>query len=152
VITRERDPRTRQFATGTRDNARAATQGPAVVGGSIAFPQSADELIEWLLITLQGGVTATTPTGATNGRLVTFTAGGLSIDSMTFEYNDGARAFRAYGVYGNEMTMSGSANAEAMAAFTLFGVERELNALTGSLTSRTPTFFDGYETLCYVDA
>ncbi len=151
-IARVRAPRPRQFATGTRDNQRAATLGPSEVSATVAMPLSADEIIEWALITLQGGVTPSTPTGATNGRLWTFTSGGLTLNSMTLENDDGARAWRGYGMYGNTMSLSGSANAEAMASFELFGVDRELNALTGALSSRTPTYFEGYETLSYLDA
>lgn len=152
VLTREREPRPRMFATGDRQNQRAATLGPTVVGGNIRFPLSSAEIIEWLLITLQGGVTPTTPTGATNGRLWTFGSGGLTLDSATLEYNDGATAYRGYGIYGNSLTIEGSANAEAMCSVALFGIERSANALTGSLTQRVPTFIDGYETISFVDA
>lgn len=152
VMGRTRAPRPHMFATGTRDNQRAATLGPSEVGGSVALPLSADEILEWLLVTLKGGVTPTTPTGATNGRLWTFVPGSTALDSMTLEFDDAARAHRAYGVYGNSMAIAGSANGEATATFELLGIEREQNALTGSLTSRVPTFIEGWETIVYLDA
>lgn len=152
TLTRTRAPRPRQLATGNRYNQRAFTLGPSEVGGSVVIPMSASEMLEWLAITLQGNVSPTTPTGATNGRLYSYVGGGNTIDSATLQVDDGARAHRAVGVYGDSMTLAGNANGEASATFALFGVERELNALTGSLTSRVPTITEGYETLVMLDA
>jgi hypothetical protein len=152
TLTRTRAARPRQLATGNRYNQRAFTLGPSEVGGSVVIPMSASEMLEWLAITLQGNVSATTPTGATNGRLYSYTGGGTALDSMTLQYDDGARAHRGLGVYGDSMTLAGNANGEATATFALFGVERELNALTGSLSSRVPTITEGYETLVMLDA
>lgn len=55
-LTRERAPRPHKFATGTRDNQRAFTLGPAVAGGAAKQSVSADENLEWLLCGLKGNV------------------------------------------------------------------------------------------------
>lgn len=152
VMTRTRAARARQVATGTRNNQRAFSLGPSEVGASFDIPLSASEIGEWAGSAIQGGVSATTPTGATNGRQYQFVGGASNLDSMTVEYNDGAAAFRGYGVYVNEFRISGDANGVQTATVQLFGVDRELHALTGSLASRTPTIIEGYETICAIDA
>lgn len=152
VLTRTRASRPRQLADGTRHNQRAATLGPTEVGGTFEIPLSASEILEWLLITLQGGVTPTTPTGAVNGRLWTFVGGASAVDSATIEYHDGAAPYRGYGIYGNELKISGDANGVQSASVTVFGLEREAHALTGSLTQRVPTIHEGFETLAFIDA
>lgn len=148
-LTDEREPRPHDFMTGTREQTRAYTQGPSIVGGSVQLPLSADELLEWLLITIQGGVTPSTPVGTV--RLWTFKPGN-TLDSMTLEYDDGAIARRALGVYGNSIQFQGSANGEQMVNLDLFGKSRAANALTGSLTDRVPTFMEGWETKIYIEA
>ncbi len=50
-----------RFATGTRDNQRAVTQGPKRPGGQAVFPLSPSEIVEWLLLGIKGGVTPTQP-------------------------------------------------------------------------------------------
>lgn len=152
TIVKTFDARTHTFATGNRYGDRSASRGPSMATASITIPLSASEVLEWLACGLQGNVSGTTPTGATNGRLYSY-AGGLTVlDSMTLQVDDGARAHRAYGVYVNSITIAGTANGEATATFELMGLERELNALTGSLSSRVPTITEGYETLVMLDA
>lgn len=152
AISRERAPRPQEFATGTRHQVRDFTLGPVVVGGGFKLPVSADELIEWALVTGQGAVTPTTPSGATLARLWTFLFGSTALDSMTLERNDGAVAKRAIGVYGDTMEVAGSANGENLATFGLFGKDYLNNALTGSLTDRVPTFMEGWQTRVYIDS
>jgi hypothetical protein len=149
---RTREPRIHRFATGTRERIRAVTLGPAQVSGQVTLPVSADELIEWLLISLQGGVTPTTPSGGTATRLWTFVPS-ATLDSMTIEYNDGDNNWRLRGVYGSKITFSGSVMGENNVTIELFGKEQEvLGSLTGSLTERTPTFIEGWQTRLYADA
>lgn len=152
TLTRVLPPHLQQVATGNRITQRNFRLGPAEVSGSITIPLSASEILPWLLIGIQGNVSPTTPTGATNGRLYSFAGGGTTLDSATVEYDDGARAHRAYGVYVDSMTIAGSANGEATVTFTLFGAERAVNALTGALSARVPTITEGYETLVMLDA
>lgn len=147
VLTSTRESRRHEFATGTRDNVRAVTQGPQVAGGSLNFPLSADEIIEWLLIGMAGGVT---PTPDGSGQLWTFTPS-EDVDSATVQVADGANEWRETGVRVNQLTIAGSANGENLCTLDLYGLNRELNALTTGLDERTPEFFEGFETLFYID-
>lgn len=150
-LTDERDPRPHDFMTGTREQTRAFTQGPSMVSGQVSLPMSADELIELLLITINGSVTPTTPGGGTLSRLWTFKPGN-TLNSMTLEYDDGATARRGAGIYGDTLTIEGAANDTNMVTVGLFGKSRTANALTGSLASRTPTFIEGWESKIYIAA
>lgn len=151
-LSRERAPRVHRFATGTRDNVRAYTNGPITASGSFSMPLSAAEILETLAITVQGGVSPTTPSGATNARLFTFKPTG-SISSMTMEWDDGARVWEGVGMRGNSMTIAGSAMEENTVTVDLFGTDVTTGgSLTGALTERTPTFFEGWQTRMYIDA
>jgi hypothetical protein len=149
---REREERVHRFATGTRERVRAVTLGPAKPSGKVTLPCSADELLEWLLISIQGNVTPTTPSGGTLTRLWQFIPSTV-LDSMTIEYLDGANLWRMRGVYGSKVTFSGSAMGENTVTVELFGKAKEiLGSLTGSLAERTPTFIEGWQTRLFVDA
>jgi hypothetical protein len=153
-FTKQRDARYHKFATGSRDNTRAFTSGAVQAGGSVKVPVSADELIEWLAVTLQGGVTPTTPSGATNARLWTYTPG-TSLDSMTIERNDGANLQRLVGVRGNQLTIAGSVGGDNAATIDLFAQDREdawAGPLTAALTDRTPNFLEGWQTYLWIDS
>lgn len=152
MFNRQRAAREHRFATGTRDNRRAVTNGPVEANGSLSLSMSADEIIELLQITIQGGVTPTTPAGATNARLWTFKPGG-SIDSASFEFDDGARVQKALGMRGNSMTIAGAAEEENTLSLDLFGTDVTIGgSLTGSLTERVPTFMEGWQTRIFLDA
>jgi hypothetical protein len=152
VLNKTFDTRIHEAATGTRAQARSASRGPAQIATSVTFPLSASEALEWLLVTLQGGLSPTTPTGATNGRLWSFVGGTTALDSMTAEYNDGATAYRGYGIYGNSFTINFAANGEASITFELMGLDRESNALATGLSARVPTITEGWETIVSLDA
>jgi hypothetical protein len=94
TLTRTRAPREHRFAVGRRDNVLAYTNGPIEAAGSIGMPMSADEILELLAISVQGGVTPTTPTGATAGRKWVFKPSN-TVDSVTLEWDDAARSWRA---------------------------------------------------------
>jgi hypothetical protein len=151
-LTRSRDNRPHSFATGTRDNVRAFTLGPVAAGGSVSMDVSADEMLEWLLITIQGAVTPTTPAGATNARLWTFKPAN-TVDSMTIERNDGANLMRGLGYRGNTMTVAGSVGGANTATFDLFGQDVTMNwgGPLASLTDRAPTFMEGWQTRLWLD-
>ena len=140
------------MAVNSRANVRGFTSGPDLVGGTARVDMSPDELIEWLLITLQGAVTPTTPGGATLARLWTFTPGGTTLDSATFRYNDGAQTFIAAGMYGNQITFEGSAAGESTATVELFGKSRLSGSLTGGLAQRVPSYLEGWQSNLYIDA
>lgn len=148
-LTRERDPRPHRFATASRDNVRAFTLGPTVVGGTLKMPLSASEIIEFLLMGIKGGVTPTTP-GGTNPRLWTFTPH-ETLDAATIEWNDGANVWEAGGCYVNKLKFAGSANGEATVEAEIFAMNLASTTLTGSLTDRTPDFIEGWETKYYID-
>ncbi len=152
-LTRERSSNPWRFATGGRDNQRVHTQGSVEAGGSVELPVSANELIEWLLITLNGGVTPTTPGGAVNARLWDFRPG-TALDSLTLERNNGARIERATGVQGTRLQIAGEVGGENIATIDLFATEREddFGALTTGLAERVPTFLEGWQTRIYLDA
>lgn len=149
-LTITRDPRVHRFATGTRDNVRAYTNGPIQAGGSVAMPLSADEILELLLISVQGAVTPTTPSGATNARLWTFKPAG-ALDSATIEWADGARTWQGAGYRGNQLTIQGAVGDENTVSLDLFGTNVVAGSLTGSLSERVPTFMEGWQTRLYID-
>ena len=150
-LTITRDPRVHRFATGTRDNVRAYTNGPIQAGGAVAMPLSADEILELLLITVQGAVTPSTPAGDTLGRLWTFKPAG-ALDSATIEWADGARTWQGAGIRGNTLTLSGSAMEANDISLDLFGTDVVAGSLTGALSERVPTFMEGWQTRLYIDA
>src|SRR5262245_56593032 len=152
ALTNEREGRPKRMAVNSRANVRGFTSGPDLVGGTARVDMSPEELIEWLLITLQGAVTPSTPGGATLARLWTFTPGGTTLDSATFRYNDGAQAFIAAGMYGQSITFAGSADGEYTATVELFGKSLATGALTGGLAQRTPEFLEGWQAQLYIDA
>lgn len=151
MLSIERDPRVHRFATTTRDNVRAYTNGPVQAGGSLSMPMSADEILEMLSIGVQGGVTPTTPSGATAARLYTFKPAG-ALDSATLEWADGARTWQGVGFKGNQITISGAAGEANDLQVDLFGNDVVAGSLTGALSERVPTFFEGWQTRLYIDA
>ncbi len=146
-LKRERSARPHRFATGTRDNVRAFTLGSLQVMGTLTQPLSASELIELLLMGVEGAVT---PTGA--GPYVWTFNPGTSLTPATVEWYDGARGWEAGGCYVNSLKFSGSVSDENTVEAEIFGMNMELATITGALTSRTPDFIEGWETKLYIDA
>jgi hypothetical protein len=148
-FTKTREPRYHRFATGTRDNVRAYTSGPVAAGGEAKLPVSGDELLEWLLVGLQGSVTPTTPSGATNARLWTFKPS-TTLDSMTIERDDGSgNLSRLSGTRADQIHIAGGVAAANEATITFFAQDREdgwAGPLTGALPQRDPTFLEGWQT------
>lgn len=149
-LTRVRDPRVHRFAVGRRDNVLAVTGGPIQAGGAVAMPMSADEIIELALITLQGGVTPSTPSGATNARLWSFKPQ-TTVDTATVEWDDGARVWQGVGVKGDTFQIQGSVDDTNMVSSNLFGNDVVAGSLTGALSERVPTFMEGWQTRLYFD-
>lgn len=152
-LTRNRASRPHRFATGTRDNVRAHTQGPVEAGGSVTMPVSGSEILEWLDIGLQGNVTPTTPTGSpVTAKLWTFKPS-LTINTMTIERNDAAKVQRGLGYRVNQYVFAGTVLGENNFTCELFGQDRDdtFTTLTAALTSRTPTFMEGWQTNVYID-
>src|SRR5262245_6239185 len=151
-VSNEREGRPKRMAVNSRANVRGFTSGPDVVGGTARVDMSPSELIEWLLITVQGAVTPTIPAGGTLARLWTFVPSNGLPDSATIRYNDGAQSFVCAGIYGNQITFAGSADGESTAELELFGKSRVPGALTGGLTERTPRYLEGWQSRLYIDA
>jgi hypothetical protein len=138
-----------EFATGTRDNVRSHSLGASEVSGTAEHPLSPDECIEDFLIAIQGGVTPTTPTGSTNGRLWSFTPGSTAPDAMTAEWHDGVRVWQAAGVHSNVMTIAGNVRERNTVTMDLFATALNLlGTLSGAPAHRTPSITQGFETLC----
>jgi hypothetical protein len=150
VLSDDQENQFHEFPTGTRDNVLEATSGPAEISGSFALPVSADELIEPLIITVNGTPTITTPAGGTNARDWSFVPGVPA--SASLELDDGARGWVGTGIRGNALRITGNVRERNMANFELFGQSLVAQALTGSLPSRTPPFFSGWETKIYIGA
>jgi hypothetical protein len=152
VLTPALEVTANEFMTGTRDNVRSISLGSEEVSGGGEFPLSADEIIEPLLIGVNGGVTPTTPTGATNGRLWTFKPG-TTLDSMTMEWFDGVRTWQGAGVQVNSLTIAGNVRSRNTVTMDLFAQRLvSTGGLSGSPTDRTPSVIQGFETRAYVDA
>lgn len=147
-LSRERAARPHRFMTGSRDNVRAFTLGPTVVGGTLQMSLSASEIIELLLMGIKGGVT---PTGAGAAKLWAFTPG-TALDSATVEWDDGARAWEAGGCLVNKLKFSGNVKDENKVEAEIFGQNMATAALTGALAERVPDFIEGWETKLYIDA
>lgn len=150
-IANEREGRPKRMAVGKRDNVRGFTSGPDVVGGTARIDMSADEIDEWLSITLQGNVTPTTPAGGTLAKQRVYTPGGTTLDSMSLLYNDGAANWQATGLYGNQITFEGSAAGESTVSVELFGKSRAAGGALPALTERTPTFLEGWQAVSFID-
>lgn len=154
VLTRVRKPNPHMFMTQTRDNVRALTAGPVEAAGTMKIPMSADEIIEPLLLGIKSGVTPTTPGGTVLGRLWTFTPSSATLPaSATIEWYDGARAWQGAGMQVNTLDITGSVLGTNDISLGLFGQNIvPLSAITGALTQRTPSFFEGWETQLFIDA
>lgn len=136
--------------TGTPEQVVESGTSPQMIEGSVEFPVSADELVEWASITIKGGVTPTTPAMATTTRDWTFVPG--APDSMTLERDDAARPWMAAGVKGTSLQITGSADGDNMARVNLLGASMVQQALSGTPTARTPSFIRGWETKVFIDA
>jgi hypothetical protein len=94
---------------------------------------------------IQGGVAAA-------GGIYTYVPGNTAPDAATVEWQDGANAWREIGVSCNTLKWTGNVGAKSELEATLFGRTFAANALTGSLTDRTPTFYEGWQTQLFIDA
>jgi hypothetical protein len=126
-FTRDRPANMHRFSTGTRERLRDVTLGATRAGGSFKFPMSADELLEILLVSFRAGVTPTTPTGFTNGRLWSFTPA-QTVSSMTVEESDGVQVWTNTGVRVNKITIAGSVSGQNEITVDLFNKDKALKS------------------------
>lgn len=138
------------FATGDRQQTLATSSVPKVIGGRLALPVSADELLEVLNISVNGAATISTPAGGTLTRDHTFIPGVPATASL--EVDDGARAWVGSGIRGNSLRIAGNVKEGNLCTVDLFGQDLVAQALTGALTGRVPTFYNGRETKVYIGA
>ena len=143
----ERPVRQHRFATQTRDNIRRLTHGPRMTGGNLSLPISSDEILEWLLMGVQGGVT---PTGAT-AKIWTFQASGPDLDSATLEWHDGSNEWQETGCLVNQLRIAGSVREMTNLTVDLFGLDLVANPITTGLDERIPRVIEGWETRLYID-
>jgi hypothetical protein len=78
----------------------------------------------------------------------------LSLDSQTWQWRDGQIDWAESGVYIDtiKVTWSAAANGDVMVDYTLFGKDRTQTALTGSLSTRSPVWIEGWQAAVYLDA
>jgi hypothetical protein len=150
-FTNEREGRPKRMAVNSRANVRGFTSGPDLVGGTMPVDMGPEELVEPLLITVQGGVTPTTPVGGTLAKLWTFIPSNALPNSATLRYNDGANIFVVAGAYGQSITFQGSADGASTATVELFAKSLATGTLTGGLPQRTPEFLEGWQAQLYID-
>lgn len=149
VFTLVRQPRPHMFATATRDNVRALTLGPQEIGGTLKIPLSSSEIIEWLLMCINGSTTPTSPHAGV--QLWTFTPGN-TLASATFEWMDAANPWLISGAMVDKIQFKGSANGPHEVTATVFGKAITATTMTGALSTRTPDITEGWETKLYIDA
>lgn len=150
VLTIDRTTSPYRVATGTRDNVRGMTNGPKQAGGGYSLVMSADEILETLMIGVNGTPTITTPAMATNTRLHTYKPGVLK--AATIEWDDAGRVWQGAGYRANTLTFTGAVDGENTVAVDLFGQDVIAGTLTGSLADRTPIFLEGWQSRVYVEA
>lgn len=101
---------------------------------------------------IQASPTPTTPSGGTASKQYVFRPGSTAPNAATLEWQDGARAWQGSGYQVDTISIDGAVTTENIATVGLFGQNViPLGAITGSLTQRTPTFFEGYEARLYLD-
>ena len=145
-----REPTVHEFDTGDVNRIRAVTLGPVQAGGGASMQMSADELVEWALVGYQGGVTATTPMGATNNRLWTFVPT-TALDSLSLEFDNGAGLFVMPGTRVNQFTFSANVTGPATVALDLFGTGVNTLGAFASVAQRDIRFLQGYQMRFYVN-
>jgi hypothetical protein len=134
-----------KFAVGRRDNTLARTRGMNQPGGAFKMALSPDECLEFYAMGLA-------PSAAPSGGVFTFTPGNTSPDAGTLRVNDGANVWISAGTHVSELTWSGNKNKGSELSGTLFSMSSVAGALTGSLTDRSPEFYEGWETQLFIDA
>jgi hypothetical protein len=151
VFTNEQEPQPQMFDVGRRDNVLEFTKGSKAIGGSATMPVG-DELLEWLLTGVAGGVTPTQPSAGPDPTVYLWTfKPGNTLDTMTVEYYDGARAWIVNGVNVNSLQFAGNVNGENLVNAEFFARDMVTGSLATGLTERIPNFIQGWETKLYLD-
>lgn len=161
VLNASNDATDEEAAIGVPDNTMDSLQGALQPGGGYNMAVNSSELVEVMLMGMKGGVTPTTPAGATNARLWTFPVG-ATLDMATIEWQTALNGvwFRGNGYMVNEFTISGNANGTNRLTATLFGagitemdgVGSNPAAPTGLADRAYPSPLQGFEATLAIDA
>jgi hypothetical protein len=127
-FTRERAQNIVKFQTGTRDNTRDVRNRTVAATAKLSQPLIADDMVEWLLGAIKGGVTPTTASGESDW---VFTPGN-TLDSQTLEFYDGRRPWQMRGGKVAELKLTGGAGKDTMADITYWGRDLVVNTLAGT--------------------
>lgn len=150
ALTRDRAIHMVEVQTGNRAMNVGGKVRAVVAGGQMVQPLSADEIVEPLLMSVQGGVTPTTVD--TTGKQWLFKATGATIDTATLEFYDGERNWQQTGVNVDTLSIAGSVEADNTVTATFFGREMVVNAQTPALTDRQIDIIEGWESQLFIDA
>lgn len=127
-FTRERQQFIGKYQTGTRDNQREAKNRAVMASAKLEMAIGADEVLEYFLSAIRGGVTPSTADGASSW---VFTPG-AAIDSQTLEMFDGYRSWRMYGSKIDELKLSGEANGDTKLEATYWGRDVQVFPFAGT--------------------
>jgi hypothetical protein len=149
-LTRNRAIHMVEEQTGTRAMSIGGKVRAVVAGGSFVQSLSADEIIEPLLMGVQGSVTPTTVD--VSAKLWTFKATGATIDTATVEWFDGQRDWQQTGVNVDTISIAGKVDTDTTVTVGFFGREMVTNTQTPALADRTIDIIEGWETQLFIDA
>lgn len=127
-FTREREPNKTKVNTGTRDNQRDIKLRAVKAAAKLKLPLGADEILEFFLAAIQGGVS---PVTANSASTWTFKPGN-SLDAQTLEYFDGAWPWRMSGSKIDELKLTGNVGGDVEVEASYFGREVAIRGISGS--------------------
>jgi hypothetical protein len=121
-----------------------------MASGTLVQPLSADELVEWLLMGVQGGITPTTVD--VSAKLWTFKAVGATLDSGTMEFEDGSQNWQYNGVKVNTISIAGKPDADTTVTVGFMARNGIAATQTAALADRAIDVIEGWETQLFIDA
>ena len=149
ALTRDRAIHMVDVQTGNRATVVGGKVRAVVAGGNFVQPLSADEIIEPLLMAVQGSVTPTVVD--TTGKQWVFKATGSTLDTATMEFYDGERNWQQTGVNIDTLSIAGSVEADNTLTATFFGREMITASQTPALADRQIDIVEGWESQLYID-
>lgn len=150
---RKRNEHIVEVETGTRSQARDLKLRTIEATAKLAAPLDSSEIIELLLAALRGGVTGSqeASTGHYTWTFVNAETSAHVLDPQTVEWFDGQRGWELNGAKINELKLSGTITGDAMVEAEYWGRDLVQATITGSLTDRVPSYFQGWEAALYAD-
>jgi hypothetical protein len=137
-----------RVANGLRTNVVDARPRAIISKNSFTMQLSADEILEPLLMTVQGSVTPTTTLGASTW---VFKPNTNNVDTATLEWYDGYRGWMANGCKGNMLKISSTVSGDVSVAWDVWARNVVAQTITPALTDRVPLYIEGWETKLYID-